>query len=68
MAEKATKLYLTINSIITPFDTFEISYIWKYYGKRSICSGANAPFSIIFSKVFKTLLRFFLIFSNVVEK
>ena len=31
---------------------FEISYIRKYYGK----CGANAPFSITFSKVFKTLL------------
>ena len=36
----------TINlySIIMPFDTFEISHSF----------GANAPFSIIFSKVFKT--------------
>ena len=24
--------------IIMPFDAFEISYIWKYYGKWSICS------------------------------
>ena len=38
--------------------------LWKYYGKWSICSfGANAPFSIIFSKVFKTYLKFFLTFS-----
>ena len=43
-------------SIIAPFDAFEISCIWKYYGKWSICSsfGANASFSIIFSQVFKT--------------
>ena len=48
---------------MTPFDTFEISHIWKYYGKWSICSfGANAPFPIIFSKVFKTELNFFLEF------
>ena len=48
-------LHLTLYSIITPFDYFEISCIWKYYRKWSICSfGANAPFSIIFSKVFKT--------------
>ena len=49
------KAYLTLYSIITPFDTHEISRIWKYYGKWSICSfGAIASFSIIFSKVFKT--------------
>ena len=48
--------YMLLYSIITPFDAFEISCIWKYYGKCSICSfGANASFSIIFSKVFKTL-------------
>ena len=42
---------LTHYSIIAPFDAFEISCIWKYYGQWSICSfGANAPFSIIFSK------------------
>ena len=40
---------------ITPFDAFEIPCILNYYGKWSICSfGANALFSIIFSKVFKT--------------
>ena len=27
--------------------------------------GANAPFSIIFSKVFKTLRKFFLLFFNI---
>ena len=55
---------LTIYSIVTPFDTFEISCIWKYYGKWSFCSfGANTSFSIIFSKVYKTLLKFFLNFS-----
>ena len=46
---------LTLYSIITPSDAFEILCIWKYYGKWSICSfGANAPFSMIFFKVFKT--------------
>ena len=51
---------VTLYSIITPVDTFEILCIWKYYGKWSICSfGANAPFSIIFSDVFKTLLKCF---------
>ena len=45
---------LTLYSTLTPFDAFKISSIWKYYGKSSICSfGANAPFSIIFLKVFK---------------
>ena len=29
---------LSLYSIITPFDAFEISCIWKYYGKWSICS------------------------------
>ena len=34
---------------LTSFDAFEISCVWKYYGKWSICFfGANAPFSIIF--------------------
>ena len=48
---------LTLYSIIAPFDAFEISCIWKYNGKWSICSlRANAPFPIIFSKVFKTLI------------
>ena len=61
------RVYLTRYSIITPFDAFEMSCIWKYYGKWSICSfGANAPFSIIFSKVFETLLKFILTFFNVV--
>ena len=49
--------------IIAPFNNFEISCIWKYNGKQSICSfGANAPFS----KVFKTSLQFLLIFFNIV--
>ena len=60
VAEKAD---LILYHMITPFDAFEISCIGKYYGKWSICSiGANAPFSIIFSKVFKTLRIFFLDF------
>ena len=51
---------LTLSSMIRSFDAFEISCILKYYGKWSICSfGANASFSIIFSKLFKTLLKFF---------
>ena len=51
-------LDLILYSIITPFDTFEISCIWKYYGKCSICSKrANAAFSI-FSLVFKTRQKF----------
>ena len=56
---------LTLYSMITPFDTFGILCILKYYGKSSICSfgGANAPFSIIFSKVSKTNLNFSYIFS-----
>ena len=46
---------LTLQSIIAPFDAFEISHIKKCNGKWNICSfGANVPFSIIFSKVFKT--------------
>ena len=49
----------TLYSIITLFDAFEISCICKYHGKWSICSfGANAPFSMMFSKVFKTKLIF----------
>ena len=52
--------------MIVTFDAFVISRIWKYRGKSSICYfGANAPFSIIFSKyfkVFKTLLKFLLNF------
>ena len=55
LASKVT-LYSTISIIATlKYHVFE-----KYYGKWSICSfGANAPFSIIFSKVFKTFLKFF---------
>ena len=55
---------VTLYSIKSPFDAFEIQHIRKYYGKWSIFSfGANAPFSIIFSIVFKALLKFILIFS-----
>ena len=58
--EPARFIYLTLYSIITPFEAFEISCIGNYFGKWSFCSfGANAPFSIIFSKVFKTFLDFF---------
>ena len=48
---------LTFYSTITHFDAFGIRCIWEYYGKSSICYiGPNAPFSIIFSKVFKPIL------------
>ena len=54
---------LTFYSIITPFDTFEKSCIWKYYENGAFAPfGANSLFSIIFSKVFKTSLKFFLKF------
>ena len=57
----------TLYFIIISFDAFEISCIWKYYGIWSICSfGANAPLTIIFSKVFKNILKFFLKFFNVI--
>ena len=46
----AFEIVLTLYSIRTPFDAFEITCIGKYYGKWSVCSKrANAPFSIIFS-------------------
>ena len=44
------------------FDAFEY-YVLVYIIKNR---GANAQFSIIFSKVFKNLLTFFLIFFNAV--
>ena len=54
------RFILALYSMIAPFDAFETLHSWKYYGKLSICSiGANVPFSM-FSKVFKTLLNFFL--------
>ena len=57
----------TLYSMIKPFDAFEISCFWKYYGKWSICSfGANSLFSIIFSKVLKTYFKFLFEFFNVV--
>ena len=43
--------------IIAPFDAFEISYMIK---------GAFAPFSKIFSNVFKTLLKLLLTFVSFV--
>ena len=52
IAKLATSKILTIYSIITPL---KYQVFKKNHGKWSICSfGANAPFSIIFSKVFKT--------------
>ena len=60
---------LTFYSMIMPFDTFKILCISKFYGKSSICfNGANAPFSIIFSKVFKTFFKIFLDFFFNVKK
>ena len=57
--------WLKIYPIITPFDAFEISYIFEDIMEN----GAFAPseqmlhFSIIFTKAFKTLLKLFFIFS-----
>ena len=56
----STRILLTLNSMIAPFDAFEMSYIMV--NGAFAPKGANAPFSIIFSKVFKTLLNFFLEF------
>ena len=58
MPLKCTLSNLTLYSIITPFDTFEISYIWKYYGKWSIFLWTNATFSINFQKYSKLFLMF----------
>ena len=57
--------------MITPFDAFEIlPYVFENI--MEIGAFANAPFSIIFSKVtnkvFKTLLKFFLIFFLMLSK
>ena len=59
--------------MLTALDIFEIYYvfenIWKMehlpqvkilWKVEHLLHGANAPFSIIFSKVFKILLKFFL--------
>ena len=63
------KPLLTLYSIITPFEAFELQHIWKKkYGKWNVCSfgaNANAPVSIISSKVFKTLLNFLDFYFNV---
>ena len=53
---------LTLYSIITPFDAFEIS---RFFNKME--NGAYAPFSITFSNVFITPLKVFLNFFNVVK-
>ena len=54
---KSRPRVLTLYSIITPFDAL------KYHVFENIMqNGANATFIIIFSKVFKTLLNFFLNF------
>ena len=50
------------NSMITPYGTFLIYYVFE----NIMENGSNAPFSIIFSKLFKTLLNYFLNFFNVV--
>ena len=49
----------TLYSIIMPFDTFEISHIFENIMENGAFAlfGANAPFSRIFSKVFKSLLQ-----------
>ena len=54
----------TLYTIITmTFEAFE-KILWKM--EHLIALRAKASFSIIFSKVFKTFLQFFLIFFNVV--
>ena len=45
---------LTLYSKITPYDIFEISRIESIMENGAFAIGANAPFSIIFSKVFMT--------------
>ena len=46
------------------FDAFEVSRIWKYYGKWSICSfGINLIFPKYFQKYSKLNLNFSWIFS-----
>ena len=60
-------LFSTYRCMIYPllqFDNaFEIHYVFKNIMENGVFAlGANAPFSIIFSKVFKTSLKFFLIF------
>ena len=46
---------LTLYSMITSFDASEVSCIWKYYGKWSICSfWSKCSIFHKFSKVFKT--------------
>ena len=59
---------ITIYSIIRPFDTFDIQHIWKYYGKWSICLESKCSISIIFSKVLKTLLKYFFLFCAILSK
>ena len=52
-------LDLNLYSIITPLK-FHAHVFENIMENKSICSfGANAPFSIIFSKVFKTSLKIF---------
>ena len=50
---------ITLYSIIMPLKYHVFENIMK---NGAFAFGANAPFSIIFSKVFKTLLKFFMIF------
>ena len=57
-------LHSYVNSIIAPFDAFEIQIFEKIIENGAFALAANAPFSIIFSKVFKTLCNFFLLFSK----
>ena len=50
--------------IMPPYDAFEILKIFENIMENR----AFAPISIIFSKVFKTLLNFFLIFVLMLSK
>ena len=58
MLIRLNMVILNINPLLHD-NAFEKLCIWKYYGKWSICSlGANAPFSIKFSKVFRLHFNF----------
>ena len=59
------KSSITLYSIITHFYTFEILYRVFENIMKNGAFAQNALFSIIHSKVFKTLLKFFLNFSIV---
>ena len=67
-ADKMSKKRVTLYSIITPFDALKYHIFENIIENGSICSGENALFSIIFSKVFKTLLKFFLNYFSMLSK